>query len=72
MDTWPHAASYSRQSVAFATPTDGQISNSADVLFPIASESWGDISHIGIYDAKTAGNLKMLIGNLKSLFAAMN
>lgn len=51
------AASYSRQSASFTTPTDGQTSNNADILFPIAAESWGDITHIGILDAKTGGNL---------------
>ena len=51
------AASYSRQSAGFTVPTDGQTSNSADILFPIAAESWGDITHIGILDAKTGGNL---------------
>jgi len=51
------AASYSRQSASFTTPTDGQTSNSADILFPIAAESWEDITHIGILDAKTCGNL---------------
>ncbi|WP_069508528.1 hypothetical protein MKY08_15220 [Lysinibacillus sp. FSL M8-0337] len=50
-------ASYSRQLGVFASPTDGQTSNSADILFPIAAESWGDITHIGILDAKTGGNL---------------
>lgn len=50
-------ASYARQSVDFLTSTEGQTSNSADVLFPIAGEVWGDITHIGIYDAPTAGNL---------------
>ncbi|MDM5250323.1 hypothetical protein [Lysinibacillus sp. G4S2] len=56
-DTEVNATSYSRQSAVFAVPTDGQTSNNADILFPIAAESWGDISHIGIYDAKTVGNL---------------
>lgn len=56
-DVEVNTASYSRQSAAFVAPTDGQTSNSADILFPIAAESWGDISHIGIFDAKTGGNL---------------
>ncbi|KOS61728.1 hypothetical protein FJQ98_03010 [Lysinibacillus agricola] len=56
-DTEVNAASYSRQSAGFTVPTDGQTSNNADILFPIAAESWGDISHIGIFDAKTGGNL---------------
>lgn len=51
------AASYSRQPGVFASPADGQTSNNADILFPIATESWGDITHIGILDAKTGGNL---------------
>ena len=51
------AASYSRQPASFTAPTEGQTSNSADILFPIAAETWGDISHIGILDAKTGGNL---------------
>lgn len=56
-DTEVIATSYTRQPGIFATPTDGQTSNNADILFPIATENWGDISHIGIYDAKTGGNL---------------
>lgn len=49
--------SYARQSVVFASPANGQTSNNADVLFPIANEEWGNITHIGIYDASTNGNL---------------
>lgn len=49
--------SYERKTIAFTEPTDGQTSNNADVLFPIAGELWGDITHIGIYDAATNGNL---------------
>ena len=56
-DAEVNASSYSRQPGIFATPTDGQTSNNADILFPIATENWGAISHIGIYDAKTGGNL---------------
>ncbi|RIJ65539.1 hypothetical protein [Rummeliibacillus sp. POC4] len=49
--------SYKRQLVAFIEPVDGQTSNTADVLFPIAGESWGSITHIGIFDSMDAGNL---------------
>ena len=49
--------SYKRQSAAFTAPSEGQASNSADILFPIAGETWGDITHIGIYDSSTGGNL---------------
>jgi hypothetical protein len=48
-------ASYKRQSVTFTAPSEGQTSNNADILFPIATESWGAITHIGIFDAE--GNL---------------
>lgn len=55
-ETEVSAASYKRQSAAFAEASEGQTSNNADILFPIAAESWGDITHIAIYDASTAGN----------------
>lgn len=47
--------SYARQSAAFAAPSDGSSSTSADVNFtnmPAAT-----VTHVGIYDAATAGNL---------------
>ncbi|WGT38237.1 hypothetical protein QH639_20850 [Lysinibacillus sp. 1 U-2021] len=49
--------SYARQPVLFATPANGQSSNNTDILFPIAGESWGNITHIGIFDTQTTGNL---------------
>mgnify|MGYP000874980123 CR=1 FL=1 len=48
---------YARQAVAFGEPADGVTSNSADVLFPVAAEPWGTITHIGIIDAASGGNL---------------
>lgn len=50
-------ASYRRQSISFVPSSSGQTSNTQDVLFPIASETWGAITHIGIYDSLTGGNL---------------
>ena len=50
------AASYARQSITF-TRLDSDLSNSNSVVFPTATESWGTITHIGIFDALTAGNL---------------
>lgn len=50
-------ASYARRPITFVTPNNGQTSNSADILFPIAAETWGNITHIGIYDRLTGGNL---------------
>lgn len=50
-------ASYKRMPVAFSNAVEGQTSNTADVLFPIATESWGSITNVGIFDAATGGNL---------------
>jgi hypothetical protein len=48
---------YTRQAVTFNAPLNGQVTNSTDILFPIATASWGTITHFGIYDAATGGNL---------------
>ena len=50
-------ASYARQPVTFNAPANGQTSNSAEVFFPIANENWGNVTHIGIFDAATGGNM---------------
>jgi hypothetical protein len=49
--------SYARQSVTFGSPSNGVSTNSAAVEFPQAGGSWGTVSHIGILDASTSGNL---------------
>jgi hypothetical protein len=49
--------SYARQSVTFAAPSNGVTTNSAAVEFPQAGGAWGTITHIGIRDALTTGNL---------------
>lgn len=49
--------SYARQSVTFGSPSNGVTTNSAAVEFPQAGGSWGTVTHIGIRDASTSGNL---------------
>ena len=49
--------SYARQAITFAAAASGATSNDADVLFPQATASWGTITHWGIRDAATGGNL---------------
>lgn len=49
--------SYARQALTFAAPSGGSTSNSADVNFPVATGSWGTITHVGIRDAASGGNL---------------
>jgi hypothetical protein len=50
---------YARQALSVASASGGSTSNSADVTFPQAGSNWGTITHIGIYDALTSGNLLM-------------
>ncbi len=49
--------SYARKAVTFGAPSNGTSTNSADVTFDQATASWGTITHIGIQDALTSGNL---------------
>jgi hypothetical protein len=48
---------YARQSITFGAPSNGATTNSAVIEFPQAGNSWGTITHVGIRDALTAGNL---------------
>ncbi len=50
---------YARQTVAFdaATLGTGTTSNTGAVTFTAAGGDWGAITHIGIHDAATGGNL---------------
>lgn len=48
---------YARKSATFASPSNGASSTSADVQFDQATGSWGTITHFGILDALTSGNL---------------
>jgi hypothetical protein len=50
-------AAYARQSVTFGAPSNGVSTTTADVQFPQAGGSWGTVTHFGIYDALTTGNL---------------
>jgi hypothetical protein len=51
--------SYARQILSVTTATGGIVTSSADVTFPQATGSWGTISHIGVLDALSSGNLLM-------------
>lgn len=49
---------YARTAVTFGAASSGTATNSADVEFPAAgSGGWGTVTHIGIYDASSSGNL---------------
>jgi len=49
--------SYARTSVTFGAPSNGVTTNNADVTFPTCTSAWGTVTHIGLRDASTSGNL---------------
>ena len=49
--------SYARTSVTFGSPSNGVTTSNADCTFPQATASWGTVTHIGLHDASTSGNL---------------
>ena len=53
---------YARTTVTF-TVSGNEATNSAAVEFATAGNNWGTITHVGVFDALTAGNL-MAYGTL--------
>lgn len=49
--------SYQRQSITFGAPSNGVSTNSSAIEFPQCTADWGTITHVGIRDAVTSGNL---------------
>ena len=49
--------SYARTAITFGAASSGTISNNANCEFPTATADWGTITHVGIHDAASAGNL---------------
>jgi hypothetical protein len=47
---------YARQSAAFTTSGD-TTSNDDAIEFPTAGSNWGTVTHVGVFDASTSGNL---------------
>ena len=48
---------YARKSAAFDAAASGTTDNSAAIEFSAATGSWGSVSHFGLFDALTGGNL---------------
>lgn len=48
---------YSRQAMTFAAASGGTISTSADISFTASGGNFGTVTHFGIFDASTVGNL---------------
>jgi len=47
---------YARQTIAFTT-SGNTTSNNAAVEFPTATANYGTVTHVGIFDASSSGNL---------------
>ena len=47
---------YARQSATF-TVSGNEATNSAAIEFPTATASYGTVTHVGVFDAASAGNL---------------
>ena len=48
---------YSRVSASFSAASGGTTSNSGALEFAAATGSWGSVTHFGIFDAASSGNL---------------
>jgi hypothetical protein len=51
------AGTQAAASTTASSGTGGQTSNNGAITFPTPSGNWGTVSHFGIYDAASAGNL---------------
>lgn len=52
---------YARKAITFTAPVVNngrvEISNDTEIVFDIATSDWGTVSHVGVRDAETGGNL---------------
>lgn len=48
---------YARQELTMGAASNGTSSNTAQVTFTASGGSFGTVTHVGIYDASTSGNL---------------
>lgn len=52
-----NALSYQRMPIRYIEPKLGETYNDSDIQFPTATEDWGWITHIAIFDSPTNGNM---------------
>tara|TARA_B100000780_G_scaffold167365_1_gene117184 strand:- start:1082 stop:1468 length:387 start_codon:yes stop_codon:yes gene_type:complete len=48
---------YARQSMAFGTVSNGSVASTGEITFPAVVGSSVTVTHIGVFDAATSGNL---------------
>ena len=51
------AGTQAAASTTASTGTGGQTSNNAAITFPSPTANWGVVTHLGVYDAVSGGNL---------------
>lgn len=51
--------SYARELAGLSAASSGLSANASAITFTTATASWGTITHLGLFDASTAGNLMM-------------
>ena len=56
------AGTQSAGSTTASSGTGGTTSNNNAITFPAPSANWGVVTHVGIYDASSAGNLLVWTG----------
>lgn len=49
--------SYERQSITFSSTQDGITTNSVEITFSPAEVGYGTVTHIGVLDSPTGGNI---------------
>lgn len=55
---------YARQTATFTTSGD-TTSNDSAIEFPTAGSNWGTVTHVGVFDASTSGNM-LVYGSLST------
>lgn len=53
----PSGNGYVRQSITFGAASSRRVTQDGAITFPEASGAWGTVSHWGIFDAESAGNM---------------
>lgn len=62
------SSNYARQAIAFDAPSAGVTQNSSVINYPVAGGNYsGAVTHVGIYDASTSGNLLKVIALASSV-----
>lgn len=49
---------YARQPIAFGTPVDGVVANTARIEFPLATADYGTVTHVFLMTAVTGGEAR--------------